>query len=286
MIRHLKTRLAQAFWSRRFRAGWPHTWMNEEVVRRYINRSISGDPHRWPMEWFAERYASEPFARGLSLGCGNGSLERDILSKNICTTMVGIDLSPAALARAEEAATAADQRRVEYRRGDMNALELPANSFEIAFFHQSLHHVDRLDRCLAAVSEALVPGGWLYLDEYIGPSRGDWRQELIAAAEQVYQTLPATARRSRRVTLPVDWRDPSEAIRSGEIMATVEARFEVVERRDYGGNLLSVIYPHLALGDLDPGALELVLERLIVAEADLLASGVPSYYSVVVARPC
>lgn len=285
MIQHLKTRLAQAFWSRRFRAGWPHTWMHEEIVRRYINRSVSGDPHRWPMEWFAERYARQPFARGVSLGSGEGALERDIAAKGICCSMVGVDLSPAAVEKAAERAKAAGWQTIEYQRGDMNQLVLPESHFEIAFFHQSLHHVERLDTCLCAVAAALVPEGLLYLDEYIGPSRGDWRQELIAEAERFYRTLPAAVRRSRRVTLPVDWRDPSEAIRSGEIVASLEKYFEIEERRDYGGNLLSVLYPHLALDSLEPSDRESLLEGLIAAEEEHLATGASSYYSVLVARP-
>ena len=283
MIRRLKNRVVSAFWGRHYRRGGHRTWMAEPAVRRAVNARITGDPHRWPMEWFRSSL-DEPFERGLSLGCGEGRLERDVLAKGICREMVGLDLSPEAVARASESARAESCSEVEYRLGDMNRLELEENSFDIIFFHQSLHHVEALELCLTSVARALRPGGLLYLDEYIGPSRGDWNRALVAHAEASFDRLPTEVRRRRQLTLPIDWRDPSEAIRSAEIVPTLEQHFTIAERRDYGGNLLSVIHPLLEVEILDAARGEEVLERLIFEEDELLRGGEPSYYSVLLAQ--
>jgi len=285
VINRLKNALVQAFWGRYYRTGGIRTWLAEPVVRHAVNERITGDPHCWAMEWFKEHQAVEPFGRGLSLGCGEGELERDVMEKEISREMVGLDLSNEAVTRATARARDAGFAKIEYQLGDMNHLELEEASFDVAFFHQSLHHVEALDSCLATVGRALRPGGVLYLDEYIGPSRGDWRRELVADAEEIYAHLPGSIKRSRRVTLPVDWRDPSEAVRSAEIVEFLERHFTVRERRDYGGNLLSVIHPLLDPEVLDTPLGEEVLGTLVAAEDELLERGVGSYYSVLLAEP-
>ena len=54
-----------------------------------------------------------------------------------------------------------------------------------------------------------------------------------------------------------------------------------MERRDYGGTLLAVVFPAI---DFVNAPLTLV-DDLITAEKDLIRTGAPSYYTVIVARP-
>ncbi len=252
--------------------------MSEEVVRRYINQSVTGSPDVWPIEWLQARVAS-PLTSAVSLGCGEGALERDLISKGLCGSILGIDISTAALKLAEARALPG----IQYREGDLNALELPAAAFGAAFFHQSLHHVEDLDSCLSVTAAALRPGALVYLDEYVGPSRGEWSPALIREASELFAQLPASVKRSRRLKLPIDWRDPTEAVRSSQILSTVSRHFQVIERRDYGGNFLSVIHPHLRLEHLADGERAALLQSLIDAEREHLVAGNGSYYTVLIA---
>jgi SAM-dependent methyltransferase len=236
------------------------------------------------MEWLASRYPTG-FARAVSLGCGDGALERDLRRKSLCRFLLGIDLSAGALALAVTRARTEGVQHIAYVRQDLNALALPERAFDAAFFHQALHHVDDLERCLAEVAASLKPRGMLYLDEYVGPSRSEWKRSLLVEAEAVYQSLPRTLRRRRRLALPLDWRDPSEAIRSSDILPALEARFLIELRRDYGGTFLSVIYPHLDFRRSSPAERDATLETIIAAENAFLMNGGSSYYTVVIARP-
>lgn len=279
MIDKLKSWAVRVFWSRRYQGDSVRTWLAEPAVRRYVNDSVTGS-QQWPIDWFQERYGADGFPRAVSLGCGDGPLERDVIGKAMCDSILGLDISAAAIDRARVLAREAGLAGLEYEVGDLDHLALPAASFDIVFFHQALHHVADLEGCLDEVRRALRPGGLLYLDEYVGPSRGEWRRPLIAAAEEVFGGLPGHLKRRRRLALPVDWRDPSEAIRSSEILAEVEKRFAVRERRDYGGNLLSVIHPHLIHERLAEPEGERALATIIAAEKELLAAGAGSYYCV------
>lgn len=282
MIRKL---LVRRYWGRALTDGRLRTWAAEPTVRRCLNRRVTGSPDVWPLEWFAAEIARRPYPRALSLGCGEGVLERDLMAKGLCESVLGLDLSGEALALARRRAREAGHPAIAYERADLDRLRLEPASYEAVFVHQALHHVRELEACLGEVARALTDGGVFYADEYVGPSRHEWRRELLAAAEAVYRELPAAVRRRRRLRLPVDWRDPSEAVRSSEIVPLVEAHFDVRERRDYGGNLFAVIYPHLRLEALEPAGREEVLAHLIAREDELLAAGAASYYTVIVAGP-
>lgn len=86
------------------------------------------------------------------------------------------------------------------------------------------------------------------------------------------------------VSLPILDVDFSEAIRSSEIMPLVAANFDLVVRRDYGGNLLSLVHPLVRWSRMDDGHRFQLLRELIRREDTILRLGAPSFYSVIVAR--
>jgi SAM-dependent methyltransferase len=257
--------------------------MHEAEVRRYVNASVSGSPNCWPTDWLRSLLEDRHLSTAVSLGCGEGALERDLLFKGICSSILGIDISAGALELARSRAAARGLTGVEYRQGDLNSLNLPSRSFDAAFFHQALHHVEDLDGCLSAMASALKPGGLLYLDEYVGPSRQEWIPALIAEADRFFVSLPAAIKRRRHIGVPVDWRDPTEAVRSSEILSAVSRYFKIEARRDYGGNFLAVIHPHLRLDHLSPAERDELLRSIVQAETEHLKSGAASYYTVLVA---
>ena len=283
-LRHLRSRIGGLFWGRQVTTGGLRTWMHEPLVRQRINASIAGSEDIWPTDWLRDQLGGRTLAQGVSLGCGDGALERDLVRKGICKRIVGIDISTRAIEKATRLAAEEGLEGITYRRADLNTADLGDQVFDGAFFHQSLHHVEDLEHCLRAVERALRPGSPVYLDEYVGPSRSEWRREVLADAEAVFQSLPREVRRRSRLQLPVDWRDPTEAIRSSEIVAAVESTFDVVARRDYGGNFLSVIYPHLDLRSVEPSHRLELIDFLLDAEADHLRIGHESYYVVILAR--
>lgn len=277
--------LVRRFWNSAFTHGRLRTWGREPIVRRRINQRITGSPDQWPMDWLVEYLGERRFPRALSLGCGEGALERDLMAKGLCGSILGLDLSDQALDLARQRAAEAGYPTVDYQLADLDRLQLDEGAWDAVFVHQALHHVRALEDCLRQVAAALPADGLLYLDEYVGPSRHEWDRQLLAAAESAYQELPAAIRRRRRLQLPVDRWDPSEAVRASEILPMVRQFFDIQEQRDYGGHLLSVIHPHLRLEVLDEEAREEVLNQLLAREDELLASGATSFYTVIVARP-
>ncbi|HEX9162062.1 MAG TPA: class I SAM-dependent methyltransferase [Thermoanaerobaculia bacterium] len=268
---------AEKFWDREVSAPTHTSWMEHPLVRDYILESIGNGEKLWPVEWFMRALGGRRFERALSVGCGTGPFERDIVRKNIAARVDAFDGSTNSLRIAASLASAEGfSPRIRYFAADFNEPSLPRRTYDAVFIHQALHHVAKLEKLLRSILLALRRGGVLYLDEYIGPSRHDWNDQRIAPLRSIFSALPPGARRTGDLPLPIQADDPSEAIRSSEILTQLAIGFDVREIRAYGGNVLSVLYPAV-----DPTA----IEPLIAEEKRMLAAGAAPYYAVIVATP-
>ncbi len=272
-------------------AGMDEIWLSNPAVRAAANRLISGDPALWPTDWI-RGFLSEllPFERAVSIGCGTGAFERDLVHKNIVSNIVGVDVAGEAIRRAADLASQSGlSGNISYAASDAaEFLSATPGAFDAVFFHSSLHHFDDPAAILEIVRGALKPGGILYLDEYVGPSRDRWSRLKLIPANVGYYLLPRRVRRPRLVRAPINIEDPTEAAASDKIISAVRQNFEIIAKRDYGGNLLSVIYPNMhrpTERTLTQPEFDRAVRRLLFLERQLLrVPGVSSYFTVMVGR--
>jgi SAM-dependent methyltransferase len=257
-------------------------WLAKPFIRDYVNASIGGGAPLWPVAWFKAVFPRR-FRRGLSVGCGGGALERGLLTFDVCETIDAFDGAVGSLQDARRDARAQGwESRLRYFAADFNTVSLPREAYDVIFFNQSLHHVARLEYLFRQVLRALKPDGVLYADEYVGPSRHQWWSPAELGIHQaIYALLPPAWRCFERVPPPVEYTDPSEAIRSAEIIPQLRIGFDIEHRRDYGGTLLSILVPVIDWSE----APEDFQHSLIKAERELLAAGAQTYLTVIVARP-
>ena len=218
--------------------------MAHPLVRHAINRRVTGDPMVWPITGL-KRQLERPVGKALSIGSGVGAFERTLIEQGITSDVTGVDFSDVILGEARRGAAEAGMK-IEYIAADARELmrERPA-SFDAVFFHASLHHFDRLDDLMAVIKRALRPDGFLWYDEYVGPSRDEWSLWKLVAPNLAYYRLPRKMRRPKLVRAPINFEDPTEAIASSEIVPATSRHFRILEQRDYGGNLLSIVFPNL-----------------------------------------
>ncbi len=266
-------------------------WGSHALVRERINRRISGDPHTWTTTWLARRLEGMPrWREAVSIGCGMGHFERDLVRLDLVDHVTGIEISPVCVAEAQAGAAAEGmQERIAYRCADAWEAIAELRDLDAILFHASLHHFDRLDEMATLLRRALKPEGLLYLDEYVGPSRHEWKLLHELRWNWHYYRLPKSVRRVGRIRPPINFEDPTEAVASSDILPAVAREFDLLEQRDYGGNLLSVIYANLYRPTSHPPSpradFDAAIQRLLDAEDSLLASGERSFHSVVLARP-
>ncbi len=114
----------------------------------------------------------------LDLGCGNGWATRLLAKSAAGTGAVGVDISQAMIARAEELHSFTIRARYEV--APFEDLGLPDAHFTRAFSMEALYYAVDLDRALAEVHRVLKPGGILdFVVDYYGERTGteDWPEK-------------------------------------------------------------------------------------------------------------
>jgi SAM-dependent methyltransferase len=110
----------------------------------------------------------------LDLGCGFGWFCRWARAEG-ASRVVGIDISERMLARARAAAA---DGAIDYRRADLETVELSEASFDLAYSSLALHYVENLEVLLATTHHALVADGWLVFSVehpiFTAPARPGW----------------------------------------------------------------------------------------------------------------
>lgn len=288
--------------------GDPATWIEHGLhwthlpeVKARIARMVSGDPTLHPLDWFFRQVAAErplPLARVLVLACGAGHVEREAVTRGWATSAVAIDLSAQVLARASAQARA-EGLAIEYHHADMNRLPMGQapflpGTFDAVLGVAGVHHGSDLERLYADVAALLVPGGWFFLDEYVGPDRFQWPDAQQRHLNALLDLLPPRLRMTADGRLKANARRPSvqeviavdasEAVRSSELLPLLPGHFELQAVRPYGGSLL-----HLVLGSIAqnfaPAVEAPYLTALMEAEDELIRAGQVGHdFACVIAR--
>ena len=80
--------------------------------------------------------------------------------------LVGVDASPAMLQVARANLAKAGLRGVELRQGDIYALPIERNAFDLVIIHQVLHFLDDPARAIREAAAALSPGGRIVIVDF------------------------------------------------------------------------------------------------------------------------
>jgi SAM-dependent methyltransferase len=260
----------------------------------WVNLKVSGQPQIWPLSWFLLSLPPEqlPVQYTVSIGCGEGSLEREVLRHEAARRVTGIDISPKSLELASAAAEKAGYAdRIVYRCSDARswlASSEGGRAMDLIFFHASLHHIEELEEVLSLCAQRLTVGspGLLYVDEYIGPSRDEWTESDLSHAAALLERVPRRFRQGERLNFPVAYEDPTEMIRSSEIETVLRQHFEIVEHKPYYGNVLMPLVCGIRPEGLDEPEVRTVLKDAMALEDDLAGQGLlDPLYAVFVARP-
>lgn len=107
---------------------------------------------------------SGPFHAVLDLGTGAGRM-LEMLAP-LARRAVGVDQSPAMLAVARAHLERAGLRNVQLRQGDIYALPVERDGYDLVIVHQVLHYLDDPGRALREASRALRPGGRLLVIDF------------------------------------------------------------------------------------------------------------------------
>ena len=241
-----------------------YTFASELYWELYGNRcfGVGPDYPGW-LGWLHKVYGPEEPKRILELGCGTGDLTLELLAGGFARDFVAIDNSDVGLHAARQKAAKilrphdeGEMRTVEFRSGDLNTLELEPGAFDGVIAQMSLHHVTELEHLFEQVLRSLKPYGVFAINEYVGANRWQWTDAQVALANTLLSRIPERLRRAHpdghlkteigRPTVEMMIQmDPTEAVRSEDILPLYQRWFTVEHLIDYGGSISVQVLDHI-----------------------------------------
>jgi len=277
----------------------PIRWGDVPGMAERFNLKISGNPKINYVDYINNKYLKKKSkSNALSIGCGKGIIEVEFAKSKIFKNFEGYDISAEAIKFANKNAKKNKLDKIlNFKTVDVKNLMIPKNSFDIIMTFHSLHHFSNLDKLYKQINNALKDDGLFIINEYIGPTRWQWTKRQLEIINAVLSILPKKYRKYydnnslknkeyRPGKLSMILNDPSEAIESSRILPLIEKEFKVIEKKDYGGTILSLLFNEIAFNFIkDDIETKKFIKLCFDIEDTLLETNeIQSDYSVIVCK--
>jgi SAM-dependent methyltransferase len=272
-------------------------WTNNDIVTRNIYRLISGGSEEHWLPWFLDHYLEDApsFERSLSVCCGDGAHELALANTGRVRFIRGFDISAGAIAHAsatfEKAAIPRDSYLFEVT--DADDLE-PGDPCDLILSTGALHHITNLEGLLSKLSSLLTADGYFVVLEYVGPNRFQWRDTQLSVINGILRQLdPRYLKENTRIELSrpsveaMMAIDPSEAVRSEDVLGLLPDYFTVEYLRNFNGTVMHPLYPLLnaSLTNANTADFDSIVRMILLMEDILIRENVlPSDFVFAICR--
>jgi glycosyltransferase involved in cell wall biosynthesis/SAM-dependent methyltransferase len=271
-------------------------WWDSPVILEHCQRLVTGDPKTNFYQFLKNEFVPQLLDNGLSICSGSGEFERGVLDYGICRA---VDTYEIAEERVHEGRRIAREKnyQIHFCVDDVNKAVFKHNHYDIFFSWAALHHIENLEGVCENVRMALKDGGLVVVQEFIGPNQFQWTDKQLDIMKKILGILPESLRIrpqtgelitniERYSVAYMNAVDPSEAIRSGDIIPLLEQFFTIKTIRYFGGPLYNPLLGEIignfnAADEKDAALIRMVLlmEELLVEEGIL-----DNNYAVIVAE--
>jgi SAM-dependent methyltransferase len=184
---------------------------------------------------------------------------------------------------------------IEYIKQDLNDVVLDGNAYDVIFAVGTIHHVEKLELFFDQINNALKDNGKVIMREYVGPNRVQFTDlqlnitnEILSILPERYKTRRDGSIKNRALNCDIDYlmkRDPSESVRSQDIVRVMKERLEIIKLAYTGGTILHPLLNEIASNFEQDEDAETILQLLIFLEKMLIEKGIlPSDYVFCIAQ--
>lgn len=275
-------------------------WELLDKVSQYQNRTITGDGNlhyfTYTLNFIKEKVGRNGL-RGLFIGCmeGDPGPEVNIMEMGLCNTIEVMDIAEGLLKKQEKRTLERGIKGIEYIAQDCNELHLEENAYDFIFGIGTIHHIENLELLFDQINRGLKENGIFMMREYVGPNRLQFTEEQLSIINEILSVIPEKYKIQLDGTVKDICRnsdidellkiDPSESVRSQDILQVISERLEIIKLVYTGGTILHPLLNGIAShfeGDEDAEAL---LKLLIFFEKYLIQNNIlPSDYVYCMAK--
>jgi len=227
------------------------------------------------------------FEHGLTLGCGAGRCERDLISRGVCRSFHGIDISEHAVTKAREIAKE-HSLPLTYEVADLNFVKLPEKAFDLVVAQTCLHHILFLEHIADQIWRSLKNDGYLWIHDFVGETQFQYDDKRLEIINQILGVLPDKLRKNTmtgqtitEIKRPEPERlcSPFESIRSAEIIPVFQRWFTIEWKLEFDAFLRLVVPPGTRVAYLENEdtralfELLMLLDRLCIKEKIVAPTG-------------
>lgn len=231
-------------------------WWNDPVTIRHLNHIVCGESieglhagfHRRIGDYL--RSTGVPNPKAISVGSGTGMKELWLLQTGAvasidCYELASENVEVGRRLAAEHGMTG----RLRWHRADVFAEDLPGD-YDLVYWNNALHHMSDTPSAIAWSRDRLRWGGLFAFDDYVGPNRFQFSDDLLVRVNAALTLLPdrylrkpnnpqeLVARKIGRWSAEkVAADDPSEAVDSGRILPAIRSVFPKHQIIPTGGSI-------------------------------------------------
>lgn len=225
-------------------------WIIPAVKKRW-NKLITGSEEVIYEEYLTENYFREKkMLKVLALGTGVCSHELKLAELNPHWEIHCYDFSDELLKTAKRTADDKKLNNIFFFAENILTNNFDQNDYDLVFFHASLHHFDKISEFLdKIVIKNLKSEGYLVINEYVGKNRLQYSDLQLEYINKAIDVIPKKYRKifkteiyknhySGSGLLRMIIADPSECADSESILPSIHKKFNVLEEKSFGNNIL------------------------------------------------
>ncbi len=142
------------------------------------------------MQRLQVRLGRDMLDKGISVGCGTGSAEMDMLESDLVQEFDVFELSEIRIREGRELAKRRGlDERIRFTSGEADELARPGH-YDLVFWGDALHHMLDVHQAVGWSKSILRPGGFFVMDDFIGPSRRQWTDFTLSMSERLRNIFP------------------------------------------------------------------------------------------------
>lgn len=233
-------------------------WWQIPYVQRRWNAMISGDSDKDYLRVMTEFLKEKNGLSLISLGSGRCEAEIKLAKTTIFKEITCIELSKTLADKAKKSIEEEGLENIQVICENIYDYTFKENEYDVVFFTSSLHHFKNLESLLKKrVSQWLKKGGYLIINEYVGPDRLQYSKKQLLEINKALKTIPKKYRKIRSLPMYKNQvkgpglirmilADPSECIESSKILPIIHQNFNIVIEKPFGGSILSSVLKDIA----------------------------------------